>query len=159
MSKSTFAARLKEAMQIRGIKQSDIVSDLNLPKSAISQYLSGKFEAKQDRVYVLAKYLDVSEAWLMGLDVPMKQNLNLRLFDQDPSVSSVPQQKTPPFRLDLFGGTDENIELLQEINDQVKDNPVNSDDEMDDVILEIYKRLPEKKRKEALLTLLDLLKK
>lgn len=161
MSKSTFAARLKEAMQIRGIKQSDIVSDLNLPKSAISQYLSGKFEAKQDRVYVLAKYLDVSEAWLMGLDVPMKRNLNLRLFDHDPSVSSVPQQKTPPFRLDLFGGTDEseNIELLQDINNQVKDNPTNADDEMDALILEIYKRLPEKKRKEALLTLLDLLKK
>lgn len=142
MIKTTFAARLKEAMQIRQVKQVDMVSDLKLPKSAISQYLSGKFEAKQDRVYTIAKYLNVNEAWLMGFDVPMERN-----------------KKRPPLKLDLFGGTDENIELLQEINEQVKDNPVNSDDEMDDVMLEIYKRLPEKKRKEALLTLLDLLKK
>jgi hypothetical protein len=71
------------------------------------------------------------------------------------------KRERPPFRLDLFGSPDEseNIELLQDINNQVKDNPTNADDEMDTLILEIYKRLPEKKRKEALLTLLDLLKK
>lgn len=69
--KSTFAKRLSEIMAIRGKKQSEVSSDTKIPKSAISQYVSGKFEAKQDRLYVLAKYFDVSEAWLMGYDVPM----------------------------------------------------------------------------------------
>lgn len=74
MGKSTFADRLKEAMVLRNKRQSDIVSDTGIPKSALSQYISGKFEAKQDRVYLLAKYLNVSEAWLMGCDVPMDRN-------------------------------------------------------------------------------------
>lgn len=69
--KSTFSKRLSEIMAIRGKKQSEVSSDTKIPKSAISQYVSGKFEAKQDRLYVLAKYFDVSEAWLMGYDVPM----------------------------------------------------------------------------------------
>lgn len=158
---ATFKERLLEAMALRNMKAIDISEKTGISKARISQYVNGVYTPKSKATYEIAKVLDVSEAWLMGLDVPMKRNLNLRLFDQDPSVSSVPQQKTPPFRLDLFGGTDEseNIELLQDINNQVKDNPTNADDEMDTLILEIYKRLPEKKRKEALLTLLDLLKK
>ena len=76
MSKSTFAHRLKEAMERKGIKQSQLASDLNLPKSAISQYLSGKFEAKQDRLFLLSTYLNVSEPWLMGYDVPMNDEQN-----------------------------------------------------------------------------------
>lgn len=73
---STFAKRLQEAMNLREKKQSDLSNDLNIPKSAISQYLSGKFEAKQDRIYDLAKYLDVNEPWLMGYDVPMERAKN-----------------------------------------------------------------------------------
>lgn len=36
----------------------------------MSQYLHGSFEPKQQNLYALAKALDVSEAWLMGYDVP-----------------------------------------------------------------------------------------
>ena len=69
--KSTFSKRLQEIMDIKSVKQSDIVKKTGIPKSAISQYLSGKYEAKQDRVYLLAKMFNISEAWLMGYDVPM----------------------------------------------------------------------------------------
>ena len=44
-----------------------------IPKSSLSQYLSGDYEPKQDRVYDIAKVLNVSEAWLMGYDVPMER--------------------------------------------------------------------------------------
>jgi repressor LexA len=40
----------------------------------MSQYIKGSFEPKQDRIYKIAEALGVSEAWLMGFDVPMKRN-------------------------------------------------------------------------------------
>ena len=68
---STFHMRLVEGMNMRDMKQVDLVRATGLSKQKISQYVSGQFEAKQDGVYILAKALDVSEAWLMGFDVPM----------------------------------------------------------------------------------------
>lgn len=32
----------------------------------ISDFLSGKYKAKQDKIYSFAKDFDISEKWLMG---------------------------------------------------------------------------------------------
>ena len=71
------AIRIRKALTIRGMKQSELCRITNIPKSAISQYISGEFEPKQNRIYRIAKTLDVSEAWLMGYDVPMERQKNL----------------------------------------------------------------------------------
>lgn len=68
-----FANRLKKAMEIRNMKASELSEKANIPKSAISQYLSGLYEAKQKSIFKLAQALNVSEAWLMGLDVSMEK--------------------------------------------------------------------------------------
>lgn len=74
-SKSSLKNRLYEAMTIRGKKAVDITRDLQIPKSAVSQYLSGKSQKMDsERLYAIAKYLDVDEPWLLGFDVPMKSN-------------------------------------------------------------------------------------
>lgn len=73
--KEDFSTRLKLAMQINNIKSTELAEKANIPKSAISQYLSGLYEAKQKSIFKLANVLNVSEAWLMGLDVPMDRNL------------------------------------------------------------------------------------
>lgn len=68
--------RLREALDVREKKAIDLAKDLEIPKSAISQYLSGYRTIKDSkRLYVIAKYLDVSEAWLMGFDVPMERRM------------------------------------------------------------------------------------
>ena len=73
-SKSSLKTRLYEAMTIRGKKAADIVRDLQIPKSAVSQYLSGKSQKMDsERLYAIAKYLDVDEPWLLGFDVPMER--------------------------------------------------------------------------------------
>lgn len=69
----TFANRLNTAMRIRNIKATELSEKTGISKSSLSEYINGKYEAKQDGVYLLAKALDVSEAWLMGLDVPMER--------------------------------------------------------------------------------------
>lgn len=72
-SKSSLKNRLYEAMTIRGKKAVDLTKDLQIPKSAVSQYLSGKSQKMDsERLYAIAKYLDVDEPWLLGYDVPMK---------------------------------------------------------------------------------------
>lgn len=69
----TFANRLNTAMRIRNIKATELAQKTGISKSSLSEYMSGKYEAKQDGVYLLAKALDINEAWLMGLDVPMER--------------------------------------------------------------------------------------
>lgn len=65
--------RLRKAMDLRGIKQVDLVEQSGLPKSSISQYLSGVREPKQKAIYILSEVLEVAPGWLMGLDVPMNE--------------------------------------------------------------------------------------
>lgn len=67
------ASRIKQALEIKGMKQSDLRRITNIPKSSMSQYMSGDYEPKQDRIHLIAKALNVSEAWLMGYDVPMER--------------------------------------------------------------------------------------
>lgn len=69
--KATFTERLEKAMKDRGLSQKDLADRTGFSKSRISQYVSGKYEAKQDGVYKLSKALNVNEAWLMGYDCPM----------------------------------------------------------------------------------------
>lgn len=80
------ADRLKELMDTRGINQADIVELLKpyckslgvkIGKSAVSQYVNGKHQPNQRSLTALGLALNVSESWLMGLDVPMERNDNL----------------------------------------------------------------------------------
>lgn len=68
--------RLRIVLDLREKKAADLARDLKIPKSAISQYLSGNRTIKDSkRLYIIAEYLDVSEAWLMGFDVPMERTM------------------------------------------------------------------------------------
>ena len=73
-TKISLSTRLNHAMAARGKKAVDLVRDLKIPKSAVSQYLSGKSQnMDSERLYKIAVYLDVSEPWLLGFDVPMER--------------------------------------------------------------------------------------
>lgn len=65
--------RIKKALNIRGMKQSELCLKTKIPKSALSEYISGAYEPKQDRVFLIAQALDVDPVWLMGFDVPMEK--------------------------------------------------------------------------------------
>jgi len=85
MKKKNTSLRLKELMSAKNLRQIDILNaclpyckqySVKMNKSDISQYVSGKVEPNQDKLYILGKALNVSEAWLMGYDVPMERNIN-----------------------------------------------------------------------------------
>lgn len=67
-SKEIFAERLEYAMKRAGITAAELAKKTGLSPSLISQYLSKKFTAKNDKAYILAEALNVSPTWLMGLD-------------------------------------------------------------------------------------------
>lgn len=74
--------RLKEALRVRHMRASELEAATGVPKSAISFYLAGKSKPKADRLYIIARALDVSEAWLLGYDVPMARTLEAKKNDQ-----------------------------------------------------------------------------
>ena len=74
--------RLRQAMDLRGLRATDLVEKTGIPKGTISYYLSGKTEPKADRLYLLAQVLDVSEAWLLGYDVAMNRTDDQKKNDQ-----------------------------------------------------------------------------
>ena len=71
--KSYFAERLRQALDIRGMKQADIVKKTGIPKAAISHYVKGLYEPKQDRLYLISKAVGFSPAWLMGYDIDLEK--------------------------------------------------------------------------------------
>lgn len=71
---STTSQRIQEGLELRGLKQADLVEKTGISKGALSSYISGRYTPKQTNIYLIAKALDVSEAWLMGADVPMERN-------------------------------------------------------------------------------------
>lgn len=65
---NNFNERLKLAMDLKKISQSELCEKTGIPKSAMSQYVSGAFVPKQERTYLIAKALNVNESWLLGFD-------------------------------------------------------------------------------------------
>lgn len=81
MQEST-AMRLNRIMHERNLRQIDVIKlaepycrqfGLKLTKSDMSQFLSGKVVPGQWKLSLLGKALNVSEAWLMGYDVPRER--------------------------------------------------------------------------------------
>ncbi len=70
--KESCAARLKKALSIRNMTQAELCQKTKIPKSALSEYIKGLYDPKQDRLLILSEALSVDPVWLMGFDVPME---------------------------------------------------------------------------------------
>lgn len=82
--KESFASRLHQAMTLRNLKSSQIEKiseqlynegkiNKTIKMPLITDYLKGRYEAKQSNIYALSLILNVDEAWLMGAYVPMER--------------------------------------------------------------------------------------
>ena len=74
--------RLQQALDRKNWKSVDLVEATGVPKGAVSYYLAGRSKPKADRLYTIAQALDVSEAWLLGYDVPMGRTDDQKKNDQ-----------------------------------------------------------------------------
>lgn len=92
MKRENTSIRLKQLMQERSLKQVDILEmtkpycakyDVKMNKSDLSQYVSGKVEPNQDKLFVLSRALRVNEAWLMGFDVEKEKEFSGKEASKD----------------------------------------------------------------------------
>jgi len=95
--KDSTSARLKNIMEERNLKQVDIINlchpycekyGVKLDKNYLSQYVSGKVEPSQRTLSILGMALDISEAWLMGYDVPKERN-SIYQYNESPVLYAV----------------------------------------------------------------------
>ena len=97
------AIRIKKALSIRNMTQTELCSRAKISKSSLSEYLSGKYEPKQDKIFILAQALNVDPVWLWGYDVPMEK--------QDPPE----EKKIPLTEQELNEGERLLLELFRRI--------------------------------------------
>lgn len=90
------ADRIREAMDAAGLKAVDLSKKADIPKSTMSRYLSGSYEPKSKAIYKLAQALNVSEAWLLGYDVPAARTAEQKKND-DLVAAVVKMRKDPKF--------------------------------------------------------------
>lgn len=97
--------RLKTIMRERNLKQVDILNltkihsqthGVKVSKQDLSQYVQEKVEPNQWKLAILAKALDVSEAWLLGFDVPMLKQASLTTNEQDQDLLTIYDQLESP---------------------------------------------------------------
>ena len=82
----SISTRIQQAMDIRGLKQTDLVERTKISKGSLSSYVSGRYAPKQNNIYLLAKALNVNVEWLMGADIPMTYFKEVRSSDHNPAV-------------------------------------------------------------------------
>ena len=108
----TFANRLNKAILLRNIKPIELSEKTGIDKSKISSYMSGRYKAKQDGVYLLAKALDVNEAWLMGLDVPMER-IKDDIFQK---IGAIPLSEIETTKIPVLGKVKAGYDYLAQEN-------------------------------------------
>ncbi|HCY8403890.1 LexA family transcriptional regulator [Staphylococcus aureus] len=112
---NSFKDRLKQIMSERKISQSELSRRTGIGRNSISDYLNGKYEAKQDKVFELAKALNVNEAWLMGFDI----SKNRKIENND--IASIYSKLTPPRQKNVLNYAKEQLDEQNTKGDNIVD--------------------------------------
>ena len=126
-------------MHIKNINQVDLCQRTGIPKSSMSMYLSGERSPRQNRLSQIAEKFNISEAWLMGYDVPMERTDSL----SDETLS----QKDKRDILDIISST--KAELLSQEGLMFDGDPA-SPEAIESILnaMEIGMEMAKKKNKE-----------
>ena len=72
---STFTERLNEAMTRYDVSIHELSRRTGINIGTLSHYKRGNYDPKQGNIYLMAKALNVSPGWLLGLDLPEREVL------------------------------------------------------------------------------------
>jgi transcriptional regulator with XRE-family HTH domain len=65
--KNLFGRRIKELLQEKRIKQSDLAKNLNVTEACISYWVNGKKQPTADNIIAVCQFFDVTADYLLGL--------------------------------------------------------------------------------------------
>ena len=74
--------RISYALKQNRMTPLELSQKTGIPKSSISQYMSGYSKPKSDRIYLICDALGVNETWLLGYDVPMEKDNKTKLHNE-----------------------------------------------------------------------------
>lgn len=81
--KNEFQYRLQKSLAASGMSASELSENTGISEANISNYINGKYIAKQDKCFLLAKALNVDPGWLMTGNEPVKKrDMDLQLFGE-----------------------------------------------------------------------------
>ena len=92
------AKRIRKALSIRNMTQSELCRRTKIATSAMSEYLRGLYDPKQDKIYIMSQALNVDPVWLMGFDVPMEPDNKKSSPNEDGSLTEGEKQVLELFR-------------------------------------------------------------
>ena len=140
--KENTSIRLKKLMKDRNLKQVDILNlvkpycveyGIKMNKSDISQYVNGVAEPSQKKLVILGRALNVTEAWLMGLDV-IENNL----------LESAKRNKATEKELSILKKFDDTYHDLIPLRDKAKSVGYSLEVRLDDDEVSIILKNPSK---------------
>lgn len=101
-----FINRLKSIMKERKITQTELAKRTGIRQSSISDWLNDRYEPKQDKVYIIAKALNVSPAWLLGYDenIPTNEQSSNYYLDAETAEYAEMLRTRPEMRM-LFSAS------------------------------------------------------
>lgn len=113
--RNIFSKRLKQTMNTINITQSQLCELTGIPKSAMSQYVSGAFTPKQERIRLIAKALNVSELWLLGFD-----NTSVAVNELAKQIVMTARKKDPKTLIYQFSSEDKyyTVHIKIEVSDK-----------------------------------------
>ncbi|WP_257497136.1 helix-turn-helix domain-containing protein [Limosilactobacillus reuteri] len=79
----SFKTRLSKALSISGLTQAELARKSGIHRQIISDYLKGKYDAKQDKILKLSKALNVNAEWLLGYNDGKSSNSEINFTDRD----------------------------------------------------------------------------
>lgn len=85
---ATFGDRLKEALKVNNMTQSKLSEISGINTSTISEYIKGKYDPSRSRIFEFSEILKVNPVWLMGFDVPMKDEKLEKKIETPPVVDT-----------------------------------------------------------------------
>ena len=91
---TTFSIRFKKCLKVKNRKQAELARSTKITPSSISDWSKGKYTPKRDKLQIIAEYLSVNPAWLMGesdiMDVEIMDTNSYASNDYSDDVSKLP---------------------------------------------------------------------
>ena len=77
MKNSNSNTRIRTLINELNISQTEFCNKTGITKSALSNYLNGDRQPRQDQLDKIARAFNINPSWLMGYDVPMSTDRDI----------------------------------------------------------------------------------
>ncbi|MCT7894492.1 helix-turn-helix transcriptional regulator [Lactobacillus gasseri] len=113
----SFSARIKKALDYRKMTAAELSRQTQISTGMLSDYINGRINPKQDKIYLIAKALNVNATWLLGYpDTEMLPEENNQ--EEKEEVHKITSK-------DIFTADGKKItgqEILDLINERIRQN-------------------------------------